>query len=229
MSPARTSLLLSSMLVFTPAVGGCETIDKVKGMATLMEAAGEHLEEDMKAPLSDDHIDMFLRVTPELGKFSETAKVKWKPDPKANDISQLSTSLGALGDYAAFFETQGTRITQYWVVTLKISDAVALLAFEEGQVEARKRLTDERTQLEQKQAAATGDEAAALATELERNQEALENLDEIDKARAKGGGDAKDKPYSLSPEEIALVKARRPAIEEALRAGGYADEKKREN
>jgi hypothetical protein len=215
---AISCLLLSSL----PA---CEVIDQVKGVATLMEEAGEHLEKDLKEPLTDERIDLFLRVTPALKEFSESAKVKWKPDPDANDIKQMATSIGALGDYAAFFESEGTRLTEYWTIFIKIYDAWALISFEEGQAEARKKLEDEKAELTAKKAAASGEEAEKLEKELERNKIALENLDKMDEARKKDTDDAKKKPYQLTDAEIDLVRKRKDEIGEALRASGYEKKK----
>lgn len=210
------------LLLTLPA---CEVIDQVKGVATLMEEAGEHLEKDLKEPLTDERIDLFLRVTPELREFSDNAKVKWKPDPDANDIKQMATSIGALGDYAAFFESQGTRLTEYWTIFIKIYDAWALISFEEGQAEARERLEKEKAELTAKKAAAIGDEAAKLDKELERNRLALENLDEIERAREKPTDDAKNKPYALTEAEIELVRKRKDEIGEAMQAAGYENKK----
>jgi hypothetical protein len=209
---------LSALVVLGP-LAGCEIIDQIQGVATLMEQAGEHLEEDLKAPLTNDEIDMFVRVAPELKKFSEEASVKWKPDPNANDFSQMSTGLGALGDYVAFFESQDTRLTEFYVVTIKIYDAYALIGFDEGQAEARKRLEDERKELEAKKSAATGDDVKKLEIELVRNEKALANLDEIKKAREKKPEG--QKPYTLTPEEIDLVRNRRDEIKAALEETGY--------
>jgi hypothetical protein len=210
-------------LVLLAGATACEVLDQVKGVATLMGEAGEHLEQDLKEPLTDERIDLFLRVTPALQKFSETAKVKWKPDPAANDFSQMSTSLGALGDYAAFFESEDTRLTEYWTITLKVYDAVALISFEEGQVEARKRLEQEQAELAAKRAAASGAEAEALDKEIERNKIARENLDKIAQARKQPTEGAGQKPYTLSEQEIALVRARKVEIQTALESAGYDD------
>lgn len=203
-------------------LSACEVIDQVKGVATLMGEASEHLEKDLKEPLTDERIDLWVRVTPELTKFSETAKVKWKPDPSANDIAQMATSIGALGDYAAFFESEGTRLTEYWTIFIKIYDAYAMISIEEGQAEARKRLEDEKAELTAKRAAASGAEAEALDKQLERNALALKNLDEVDAARKQGTVDAKQKPYALTDAEIDLVRARKDEIKATLEAGGHA-------
>lgn len=215
---------LSSLLLLT--LPACEVIDQIKGVATLMEEAGEHLEKDLKEPLTDERIDLFLRVTPKFREFSETAKVKWKPDPDANDIAQMATSIGALGDYAAFFESEGTRLTEYWTIFIKIYDAWALISFEEGQAEARERLEKEKAELAAKKSAASGEEADKLDTEIERNRLALENLDKIAEARDKDTGDAKQKkPYELTDAEIDLVRKRKDEIGEAMQAAGYEKKK----
>lgn len=226
--------LVPGLLVLSlVAVPGCEIIDQVQGVATLMEQAGKHFEEDIKAELTDEKIDLFLRVTPELKEFSENAKVKWEPNPEANDFAQLSTQLGALGDYVAFFESQDTRLTEYWAVMIKVYDAYAVISFDEGQKEARQRLEDERKELETRKSGASGDEAAKIDKELERNQKALENLDEIAEARNKDV-DKQQKPYKLTDAEIDRVRARKDEIKAALESSGHlkgekkAEEKKDE-
>lgn len=217
---------LSTLVLALPA---CELIDQVKGVATLMEEAGEHLEKDLEEPLTDERIDLFLRVTPALEEFSETAKVKWKPDPDANDIAQMAKSIGALGDYAAFFESEGTRLTEYWTIFIKIYDAWAVISFDEGQAEARKTLEAEKLELTAKRATASGADAEALDKQLERNKLALENLDKVAKAREKDTADTKKKPYQLTDAEIDLVRKRKDEIGEALQAAGYENEKKKDD
>ena len=137
-------------------------------------------------------------VTPELMAFSDKAKVKWKIEPGTNDIRALSTSMGALADYMAFFESHGTRLTEYYVDVLKIQDAIVHIEWEAGQKDALDRLHKERKELEAKKAAGGG---ANIDQELDRNQKALDTLEKTKPQTASTAKDGQKPPYTLSDEE----------------------------
>ena len=143
-----------------------------------MSEIDTHLEKDLAAPLTDEKITLLLEVTPKLTAFTAKAKHKWEPDPSATDLSQLGSALAGLSDYMAFFKTEGTRITEYYVLMLKVNDARGQILWTRAYNEAHKKLETERAELEKARAAATEDvEQRALDKDLERNRLALEKLD----------------------------------------------------
>jgi DNA repair exonuclease SbcCD ATPase subunit len=179
----------------------------------------EHLENDLKAELTEAKIDKVIAVTPELQRFSEKAKVKWKPDPEATDLSQMANAIGGLNDYMAFFESQGTRLTEYWVDLMKIYDARAVIMLRKAQAEAREKLEAEKKALREKKESASPEEAEQIEKDLERAKLALERVDEAVTAR----DDARKRrsQYALSEEEIARVEARIEQINGVFSSAGY--------
>jgi len=220
---------VSTLLICTTvgATSGCEMIASVKGLASAVGEIDKHLEKDLKAPLTNDKISLLLRVAPKLKKFSETAKVKWEPNPNSNDMSQLANAMGGLSDYMAFFEANDTRITEFYVLLIKVSDARAQVLWKKGHAESMAKLDKEREELEAKKAAAEADKKAEVDEELKRNKLAREKLDEVAKkhseaiekhrkqqANNKGG-------YTLNEAEIGLVEARIDEVGEAFVKAGF--------
>ncbi len=160
-----------------------------------------------------------LEVTPDLKAFSETAKVKWKPDPEAADVQQLANALGGLADYISFFESKDTRITEYYVDLVKIHDARAVIMLRKAQAEAKEKLEKEKAELETKRASASPEEIKKLEEELKRNELALQKIEEMVKLRE----DTRKKQgqYALSDEEIARVEARLEEIDRVFVDAGY--------
>jgi hypothetical protein len=216
--PARTLLLC--LLSLAPAIGGCEAIASIRGLLAVSGEIQEHLESDLKTELTEQKIDKVLEVTPELQRFSESAKVKWKPDPKGGDVSQLANALGGLADYMAFFESQDTRITEYYVDVVKIYDARTLGLLRRTEAEARAKLEAEKQQLEAKKSAGAED-TKQLETDIERATIALQKLEEGTKAREEARN--KNPQYRLSDAEVARVEARIEEIDRVFKAAGYAD------
>jgi hypothetical protein len=214
-------VLVSALLVPT----GCEAIASLRGLVGAAKEIGEHLEKDLKAELTDDKITKVIDVTPKLKEFSKTAKVKWEVDPNAPDFSKLASALGGLSDYIAFFEGEGTRLTEYYVDVVKIQDARGLITMRKAHEEATKKLADERKEIETKLAAATGDAKKPLEEELARNEQAKKTLDEARAAQLTARDERSKQPsdggYQLSDDEIARVEARIADIDAAFEKGGY--------
>ncbi len=221
------SLAFVVVLAATPALSGCEYINKARGLVSAMSEIEKHLEKDLAAPLTDEKITLLLEVTPKLTEFTAKAKHKWKPDPAANDLSHLMNALGGLSDYMAFFESEGTRITEYYVLMLKVNDARGQILWSRAYNEAHGKLEKERAELEAKRAAATEDaEQRALDKELERNRLAMEKLDTAKKEQEAAFAErhaAKENKntYQLSDEEIALVEARFDEVNTVFKDAGY--------
>ena len=206
---------------------GCEAIASIRGLVGAAKEIGEHLENDLKAELTDDKITKVIEVTPKLKEFSETAKVKWTPDPNAADFSKLASALGGLADYMAFFEGEGTRITEFYVDLVKITDARGLVTMRKAHEEATTKLATERKELEAKLAAAVGDAKKPIEDELKRNEQAKKTLDDARdqqmKAREQQQAQApKNGGYKLSDAEVARVEARMTEIGEVFEKAGYA-------
>jgi hypothetical protein len=203
--------------------GGCEIIAAVRGFAAAAGELSEHLESDLKAELTDAKIDKIIEVAPKLKAFAETAKHKWEPDPNAADFSKLVSAFGSLSEYMAFFEDNGTRLTEFYVDLVKIGDARSVAQLRKAQAEAEAKLKTERTELEAKAAVATGDEKTQLEEKLRINKTATEELEKVAKQQA----DARAKraegshSYTLSDAEIARVEARMKDIDAAFDAAGY--------
>lgn len=208
------------MLASVPLVGGCEAIASIRGLLAVSGEIQEHLENDLKAELTDAKIDKVIAVTPELKTFSETAKVKWKPDPSAADFKQLANALGGLADYMAFFESQGTRITEYYVDLIKIWDARSFLMLRKAQAEATEKLEAEKKALEEKKDAASPEERKELETQIERATLALKKIDEAVDTREKSR-QQRQSQYALSDAEIARVQSRLEAIDRVFKDAGY--------
>jgi hypothetical protein len=210
------------------AAPGCEIIDMIRGFAAAADEIGNHLESDLKSELTDAKISKVIEVTPLLTEFSKTAKTKWQPDPHAPDFSQLASAMGGLAEYIAFFESHGTRLTEYYVDVAKIADGRSLLTLRKAHEEATTKLKQERTELEGKIAAASGDEKKQLEDQLGVNAKASETLqqqfDQTMEARkaAKSGGNG---GFTLSDEEVARVQARLPEITKAFDGAGYRESK----
>lgn len=215
----KSLALCACLLVSASGAAGCEAIASVRGLLAVGGEVQEHLENDLKAELTDAKIDKVLAVTPELRRFSETAKVKWKPDPESADIQQLATVLAGLADYMAFFESQDTRITEYYVDIIKIYDARSLVALRKAQAEAREKLEAETKTLEEKKAAASPEEVKALEADLARAKLALEKIDQMIEARDKARESKKQ--YALSDAEIARVESRMEEIDRVFKDAGY--------
>ncbi len=232
--PSIARGFLSTLLICggIASTTGCEMIASLKGLASAVEELDKHLEKDLKAPLTDEKITLLLTVIPKLKTFSETAKVKWEPNPNANDFSQLANALGGLSDYMAFFESNGTRITEFYVLLIKVGDARAQIMWKKAHAESIEKLEKEREELEGKLAAAEDDKKADVEKELERNKLAREKLDEAAQQQQKAieqhrKQQAKNKGgYTLSDEEIALVAARIDEVNNVFEDAGYDKGKK---
>lgn len=233
--PPIARAVLSTFLICSAAVAssGCEMIASLKGLASAVEELDKHLEKDLKAKLTNDKISLLLRVIPKLKTFSETAKVKWEPNPNANDISQLANALGGLSDYMAFFESNNTRITEFYVLLIKVSDARAQIQWKKAHAESLAKLDKEREELEAKLAEA--ENKAEVEEQLKRNRLAKEKLEEAAKkhkeaieqhrkqqGKQKGG-------YTLSKDEIGLVEARIDEINKVFEDAGYDKNKKKKD
>jgi len=219
---------VTSLALVLVAAPGCEIIDMIRGFAAAADEIGNHLESDLKSELTDAKISKVVEVTPLLTEFSKTAKTKWQPDPHAPDFSQLATAMGGLAEYIAFFESHGTRLTEYYVDVAKIADARSLLTLRKAHDEAAAKLKQERSELEGKIAAASGDEKKQLEDQLGVNTKASETLEQqftqsMDARKAaKSGGSG---GYTLSDAEIARVEARLPDITKAFAGAGYGEGK----
>jgi hypothetical protein len=204
---------------------GCEAINAFRGMIGAAKEIGQHLEDDLKAELTDAKISKVVEVTPKLKKFSETAKVKWEVDPHAPDFSKLASAFGGLSDYIAFFEGEGTRITEYYVDLIKIQDARALVTMKKAYEEAKTKLDAEQKDLEGKLAAATGDAKKPIEEALAQNKRAREELDKAHDEQQKARTDQQAHPdkggYTLSDAEVARVEARLPEIEACFKDAGW--------
>jgi hypothetical protein len=216
---AKILAICACMLVSTATTVGCEAIASVRGLLAISGEVKEHLESDLKSELTDAKIDKVIAVVPELRRFSETAKVKWKPDPEAADIQQLANALGGLADYMAFFESQGTRITEFYVDVIKIYDARAMLLLRKGQADAREKLEAEKKSVEEKKADASPEEVEQLERDLERAKLAIEKIDQMVEAREQARN--RQQQYSLSDEEVARVEARLEQIDRVFKDAGY--------
>lgn len=205
---------------------GCEAIAAFRGFVGAATEIGKHLEDDLKSELTEAKIDKVVEVAPKLKAFSETAKVKWQPDPHAPDFSQLATALGGLADYIAFFEGEGTRITEFYVDLVKINDARGLVTLRKAYGEAKTKLEAEQKELEAKAATESGDAKKLTEEAIARNAKAREELDKADdaakKARAEQQAHADKGGYTLSDAEVARVEARLPEIDAAFAAAGWA-------
>ncbi len=214
------------LLVALAVPTGCEAIASIRGLVGAAKEIGEHLETDLKSELTDDKITKVIEVTPKLKEFSETAKVKWTPDPNAADFSKLANALGGLADYIAFFEGEGTRLTEFYVDLVKITDARGLVTMRKAHEEATAKLATERTSLEAKLAAATGDAKKPIEDELKRNEQAKRALDDAraqqQKSREQAQAQAGTNGYKLSDTEVARVEARLDEIAAVLDKAGYA-------
>lgn len=203
--------------------GGCEIIAAVRGFAAAAGELSEHLESDLKAELTDAKITKIVEVAPKLKAFAETAKHKWEPDPQAADFSKLVSAFGSLSEYMAFFEENGTRLTEFYVDLVKIGDARTVVTLRKARAEAETKLKTERTELEAKATVATGEEKTQLEEKLRINKTAIEELDKVAKqqeeARAKRAEGTHS--YTLTDAEIARVEARMPEIDKAFDAAGY--------
>lgn len=217
---------LATILGLTLSSGvllGCEMIKKGKGLYALMTEIDEHLDEDLAAPLTDERIDMFIEVAPKLDAFVEESENKWRPDPKKSDIRQMVQGLGAVAEYMAFFETHDTRLTEFYVVMLKVYDARASIAIEEGSGDVREQLEKDKAEAIAKKATASEEEKKELDEAIERADKALEKLDEVkaESERADAQTPEAERPYTMTEEEIELVRARKDEIDKAFKDGGY--------
>ncbi len=190
------------------SICGCDTVSEVVGAVGVAKEAAEHLETDIKAPLTDARIDKVVEVTPALKEFSKEAKVKWEPDPNANDFSNLAKTVTGLNEYVSFFESHDTRLTQFYVDFVKINDARSKIMFQRGQAESKAKLEAEKKELKQKLADADDKQKKKLERKLKRVELTLEKLsskskeaEEMRNANAKAG-------YVLSDEEMKLVENR---------------------
>lgn len=217
----------SKWLLFAALCGlpGCEAINAFRGMVGAATEIGKHLEDDLKAELTDAKIAKVVEVVPKLKKFSETAKVKWEVDPQAPDFSKLASALGGLSDYIAFFEGEGTRITEFYVDLIKIQDARALVTMNKAYEEATEKLRAEKENLEGKLASASGDEKKQIEDALAQNKRAREELDKgheaAHKARTEQQAHADKGGYTLSDTEVARVEAHLPEIDAAFKDAGW--------
>lgn len=215
-------LLLVAALIGVP---GCEAINAFRGMVGAATEIGKHLEDDLKAELTDAKIAKVVEVVPKLKKFSETAKVKWEVDPHAPDFSKLASALGGLSDYIAFFEGEGTRITEFYVDLIKIQDARALVTMNKAYEEANEKLRAEKATLEGKLASASGDEKKQIEDALAQNERARTELDKgheaAHKAREEQQAHADKGGYTLSDTEVARVEAHLPEIDAAFKDAGW--------
>jgi hypothetical protein len=214
---------LFAIVIVLGTAGGCEIIAAVRGFAAAAGELGEHLESDLKAELSDAKITKVVEVAPKLKAFAETAKHKWTPDPQAADFSKLVSAFGSLSEYMAFFEDNGTRLTEFYVDLVKIGDARGVIKLRKAQVEAKQKLADEKVELDKALAAATDADRKGIEEKIRINESATKQLDDVAKQqadaralRAEGGHS-----YTLSDAEIARVEARMPEIDQAFDAAGY--------
>ncbi len=218
--------LLLALCTFTQT--GCDTISEITGMVSMAQGLSKHLEEDIKAPLTDERISKVLEVLPKLTEFSKEAKVKWKPDPEDHDMAQLGTMIAGMSEYAAFFESHDTRLSQFYVDFSKIADCRARARLREGIEESRKKLKKEAAELEEKIEEAPEEEKPELERRLKQAQIAIEKLDsgkdEVEKVRNE---QAKNTGYKITPEERALVEARHQEIEAVLEASGFGSKSKK--
>ncbi|MCA9719779.1 MAG: hypothetical protein H6713_20225 [Myxococcales bacterium] len=221
-------LALTATLAAGPLLAGCEYINGARGLISAMTEIETHLEKDLAAPLTEEKLTLFLEVTPKLTAFTATAKHKWIPDPAANDLGKLASALGGLTDYMAFFESEGTRITEYYVLMIKVNDARGQILWRRAYEEAHATLERERADLESANASAgTPEEERALEKSLERNQLAMQKLEttkqEQEASFAERSAAAGNKnTYQLSAEEIALVEARLDEVNQVFKDAGYA-------
>ena len=173
------------------------------------------------------NVFLLLEVTPALTEFSKTAEHKWKPDPTANDFSKLAQNLGALSDYMAFFEGHGTRITEFYVLLIKVHDARAQVLWRRAYDEAVKTHEAERAALSAKlEGDVSDEERKRLEKELERNKLAREKLDEAAKAQeeaiaARRQAAPEKHGYTLSDAEVARVEARIDEINAVFKEAGF--------
>jgi hypothetical protein len=219
---SRSLAVCAVLLVSTSGALGCEAIESLRGLMAFSGEVREHLESDMKSELTDAKIDKVITVVPELRAFSETAKVKWAPDPEAADVQQIASAIGGLTEYMAFFESHGTRLTEFYVDVIKIYDARGLILLRKSQAEAREKLEAQKKELEEKKADASPEEAEKLATALERTELAVKKIDEGVEAREKARNQRKN--YRLSDEEVARVEARIEDIDRVFKNAGYVKE-----
>lgn len=190
------------------ATSGCDAISDVVGAVGAAKDVAAHIEEDVKAPLTDARIDKVVEVTPALREFAEEAKVKWEPDPNANDFSQLAKNVAGLNEYISFFESHDTRLSQYYVDFVKINDARAKIMFKRGQAEAKAKLEKERKELKKKVADAADEEKKKLKRKLKRVELTLEKLSKTSEEAEAIKQANKEAGYVLSEEEVKLVEAR---------------------
>ncbi len=212
------------------SLAGCDTVSELVGGLSAARTIGTHLEEDVKAPLTEARISKVLEVIPSLKEFSKEAKVKWTPDPNANDFSQLATSVAGLSDYMSFFESHDTRITQFYTDFVKLNDARARLELEKGMADATNKLKAERDKLEKEVANAEGEAKKELERKLRQSELTLEKLEERDGKGREIRQTASQAGYTLTEAEIKLVEARLDEINAVFQAAGYEKKKpKKEN
>lgn len=217
-----------ALLLLAFSTSACDTVTEIVGGLSVVKNVGQHLEQDLKSPLTEAKISKVVSVVPALSEFSKEAKVKWTPDPEATDVTKLATSLAGLSDYVSFFESHDTRLTEFYCDFVKINDAKARLEFEEGRAQAKQKLEDERKKLEGKLGEAKDDQTReAIRRKLKQNELTSKKLAETMGAAEQFRKDAKNAAYQLSPEEIALVQARLAEINSALEGAGFVKTKKK--
>jgi phenylalanyl-tRNA synthetase alpha subunit len=204
-SPMHRASLTLALLLFLP---GCDAISDIVGTMGAAKNVAAHLEEDVKAKLTNERIDKVVEVTPALREFSKEAKVKWTPDPNANDFSNLAQSLAGLNEYISFFESHDTRLTQFYVDFVKINDARSKIMFQRGKAEAKEKLQKDIKETKKKLEDAADAEKKKLEKKLERLKLTLEKMDQVDPAADEMKKANEKAGYKLSDEEIKLVEAR---------------------
>lgn len=224
----RTPLLLISALLLpcSGALLGCEALSKITGALTAAKDVAQHLDEDIKADLTDERLDKVLAVIPSLAKFSEEADVKWKPDPEAHDFTQLTNGIAGMNDYIAFFESHDTRLTQFYVDLMKTHDARAQILMAEGMDRARQKLGKHRKEIEAKLAGASAKERTELERQLDQVQRTQKRMEESERQaeehRHRVQEANQQTGYEVSNEEVELVRRRLTEVNDVFYEYDYA-------
>ena len=206
----RLVCLMGLSLASVGVLASCETISQTRGMFDYAKQFGAHLEEDLKSPLTNELIDMFVRVTPELLEYQKTSATKFTIPANASDVTEMGMAMAKFADFVAFFEARGTRPTEFYVVAVKIGDAFTLLRTRKARDLARATAQSELDALKAKPTTGLSDaEKARLATQIDQQERAIAILDEQKLERSANPTG----PYQLSDAEIDLVRARYDEIE----------------
>ena len=192
---------------------GCETISQTKNMAEFAKESTEHLQEDLQKPITQEQIDMFVRVTPELIAYQKEKNKNFEIPKDASDLTKLATSIAGLADFVSFFEVRETRITEYYVMAVKIYDAFALITAKKAQSTST---VDMQKKLDEMKALPTEglseSELAKRKTDIRQGELALEKMKKMKLER----NAKKNDQYSISDAEIEQVRKNYDKIEKVL-------------